>query len=329
MTLTTSTNIIGVFKDRALAEQAIEALYDAGFPQDSIRYTATDSSGNFFQDLKSLFTGSNTNVDTLVRDLTHMGLPDDDVQYYANEYSHGHIILAVNTTEHAQEASTILQQSGAYNTKLSRPLNNTYADPELQNRYYNTKDVQNLQREHDVNQPAYTDDYTTQPKPNEHDQVTNDYTTQPNPHEHDQVTNDYTTQPNPHEYDQTANDYTAQPNPHEHDQVTNDYTTQPNPHEQAQATDNNTAQPAHNEREQGTDDYNSAGTYDYQGRIQSLQQQLQATRQQLEEAKARLQTAKEHESQIQSVRQQLQQLQDDLRSTQNELQETHKRIQQY
>jgi hypothetical protein len=97
-----------------MVDQAIAALYDAGFEQENIRYSAP-TPGGFFGDLKSIFTGGNTNVDNVTSDLSNMGLSDEEVQYYANEYNSGHTIVSINAPSREREALAIMSQYGAYN----------------------------------------------------------------------------------------------------------------------------------------------------------------------------------------------------------------------
>ncbi|GAC1654011.1 MAG: hypothetical protein NVS4B12_25960 [Ktedonobacteraceae bacterium] len=117
MSVTQSSAIVGVFRDRAIAEQAMDALYNAGFTHEQVRYSAPGSSGGFFEDLKSLFSGSSTDNGSVANDLTDMGLSDEEAHYYAAEHSNGNIILAVKAPGRGQEAQTIMQQYGALNAQ--------------------------------------------------------------------------------------------------------------------------------------------------------------------------------------------------------------------
>src|SRR5438309_1635518 len=89
MTVTPSSTIIGIFRDRSMAEQAIEALYNAGFEHEQTSFLAPGTSGGFVENLKNLFTGTNPNQDNLSDNLTNMGLSDDETDYYSNEYNKG------------------------------------------------------------------------------------------------------------------------------------------------------------------------------------------------------------------------------------------------
>lgn len=115
MSVTPSSTIVGVFRDRSAAEQAIDALYNAGFAHEQIQYSIPGTSGSFLKDLKSLFTGTSTSEGHLANDLTNMGLSDAEAQYYSNEYNNGNLILAVRAPGREMEAMQVLHQYGAYN----------------------------------------------------------------------------------------------------------------------------------------------------------------------------------------------------------------------
>lgn len=118
MSTNARSTVIGVFTDRAAADQAINDLKNIGFNSSQIRYfgpgATGGSSGNFFDDLKSLFTGQPAPGGSVTNDLTDMGMSNDEAQYYANEYKNGHPMVAVNTANHQQEALAILHKYGAY-----------------------------------------------------------------------------------------------------------------------------------------------------------------------------------------------------------------------
>ncbi|MBA2391587.1 MAG: hypothetical protein H0V70_02435 [Ktedonobacteraceae bacterium] len=115
MTVTPSSPVVGIFKDRLMAEQAIDALHTAGFTSEQVRYSAPGTSGSILADLKSLFTGQSASSGTIANDLTDMGLSNEDAQYYSREHTNGNTILAVSASGREQEVLTILHQYGAYN----------------------------------------------------------------------------------------------------------------------------------------------------------------------------------------------------------------------
>jgi chemotaxis protein histidine kinase CheA len=118
MSVTPSSTIVGVFRDRSAAEQAINALYKAGFGHEQIQYSIPGTSGSFLKDLKSLFTGTSTSEGNLANDLTNMGLSDAEAQYYSHEYNNGKLILAVRAPGREMEAMQVLRQYGAYNAGM-------------------------------------------------------------------------------------------------------------------------------------------------------------------------------------------------------------------
>jgi len=110
-----------------MADQAINDLKDIGFSNNQIRYfgpgATSGGTGNFFDDLKSLFTGQEAPGGSVTNNLTDMGVSSDEAQYYSTEYKNRHPIVVVNTANHQQEALDILHNHGAYdygmNTKLA------------------------------------------------------------------------------------------------------------------------------------------------------------------------------------------------------------------
>lgn len=114
MSVTPSSTIVGVFRDQSEAEQAANALYNAGFEQEQIQYMVPGTSGSFFEGLKSFLTGTNEGGGNLSDELTSMGLSDNDAQFYANEYNNGNPILIVRAAERGTEAMNVLRQYGAF-----------------------------------------------------------------------------------------------------------------------------------------------------------------------------------------------------------------------
>jgi uncharacterized protein (TIGR02271 family) len=113
---TRNSTLVGVFNERAQAENAIEQLHNAGIPDEQISYSGGSSAGGgFLAGIKSLFTGEDATNTSLVSDLTGMGLSQDEANYYDNEYRQGRYIVAVNAGSRWQDAQTILNSGGAYN----------------------------------------------------------------------------------------------------------------------------------------------------------------------------------------------------------------------
>jgi len=109
--------IVGVFDDRALAEKAIEELYNSGVSGDRISYSGREhASNNIVSNLKNLFGGAaeSHKSSEIVKDLTNLGLSQDEAQYYAQEYEAGHTIVAVQPSEQVDNTMTILRSNGAH-----------------------------------------------------------------------------------------------------------------------------------------------------------------------------------------------------------------------
>ncbi|MFL5588110.1 MAG: YsnF/AvaK domain-containing protein [Ktedonobacteraceae bacterium] len=105
--------VVAVFDDRAQAEQAVNALENAGFSNDQIRFAGHGaSSGGILDSLKSLFTGQETG--SVSNDLLSMGMPQDDASYFQQEYEAGRSIVTVLAGERMQEATALLARYGGY-----------------------------------------------------------------------------------------------------------------------------------------------------------------------------------------------------------------------
>ena len=96
---TSSPLVIGVFEREADAKGALKALEDAGFEKDQIGLALRDG---------GIVTHS------LLNDLVKLGVPEDRGMYYESEYKAGRPILSVRADGRDQEATSILQQYGAY-----------------------------------------------------------------------------------------------------------------------------------------------------------------------------------------------------------------------
>ena len=128
MSTNPSSTIVGVFREREMAEQALNALKDAGFDSNQLHYSGSSSGGGFF---KSLFSGQGATNDNFINELADLGVRDEETRYYVNEYQNGHSIIAVDAQGNGQVAQTIMQRYGAYNEYHSvatgTPQQGTYA----------------------------------------------------------------------------------------------------------------------------------------------------------------------------------------------------------
>ena len=116
METTESPIVVGVFRERALAEQAVDELRHAGFRDDQIRYSGKGAmAGGLLETLMSKFSGQG---DGSVFDaLTEQGIPKDEIEYYQHEYERGSAIVTVQSYGRQQEASDILSRFGAYDAR--------------------------------------------------------------------------------------------------------------------------------------------------------------------------------------------------------------------
>lgn len=321
MSVTPSSTVVGIFRDRAMAEDAIEALYDAGFQREQIRYSMPGNAGGFFEDLKNMFTGASstdTNGDHLANDLTGMGLSDEEAQYYTDEYNNGNTILTVQAANREQEALSILHQHGAYNSRVSPGAFRETAGNDQQPADYTRQD-------HNTTSGQETDieDWETQqlPRTAEEHPVHNE--------KHDAVRA---------EQEQMEQEPPAGPageHPEMYASRANDMSPEHDTNYQQARSDG--AAPEYNPAYQ-TSQANGVAP-GHEDEMQQLQAQIRSLQQKLEDAKAQLQTAREHEThlqtarereqQLQSSRQQMQDLQSELDATLAELRETQARIGQY
>lgn len=108
MTTHPSSTVVGVFTDHAMAEQAMQALHDAGISNEQIHYSGTDSSGGLLENLKSLFTGS-----TSSGDFSGLGLSDEEARNYSNEYNKGNSVIAVQAPGQEKNVLSVLNRYSA------------------------------------------------------------------------------------------------------------------------------------------------------------------------------------------------------------------------
>ena len=115
--MATSDNAIvfGVFRDRALAKQAIDELRHAGFRDDEMRLMGeTAGTGSLLNHLASTFVGHDASDGQLSEDLINKGVSPDEVNYYQHQVEAGRIVVVVESYGHQEEARTILYRHGAY-----------------------------------------------------------------------------------------------------------------------------------------------------------------------------------------------------------------------
>jgi len=113
---TIASTVVGVFRSRAQAERAVEALQQAGFSDEQIMFAGhgTSSKESILDQLKSLFAGQNTPTGSVVNDLTSLGVPAEEANYYQHEYEADRSIVIVTTNGPRQEPIDILASCGGH-----------------------------------------------------------------------------------------------------------------------------------------------------------------------------------------------------------------------
>ncbi len=107
--------VVGVFRNPAAAEKAIDALAEIGFERTKMRCLLAQDGSSLLDDLKSFVTGASPEEERLVRKLTDMGLTDEEATYFSEEYAQGSAILAIKTQGDEAMAVNVLHQYGAHN----------------------------------------------------------------------------------------------------------------------------------------------------------------------------------------------------------------------
>jgi uncharacterized protein (TIGR02271 family) len=113
--------VVGVFRERAQAEQAIHALLQAGFGHHQIRFA--ERGGGILEKIKNLFTGQDIAAGGINDDLVKMGVSPENARYYQSEFEAGHSIVTILPDGRVQEATTILARHGGYgiNPAIGQP----------------------------------------------------------------------------------------------------------------------------------------------------------------------------------------------------------------
>jgi hypothetical protein len=141
MAVNQTSTVVGVFRDRTQADQAMDALNNAGFERSQIHFAGPGTKGNFLEDIKSLFVGQSTSGSDITNNLTSMGLSNDEAQYYSNEYNNGNTVVTVQAPGREQEALNVLHSYNAYsyqdNAAPAGPANYTQQPSYVEQSGYN------------------------------------------------------------------------------------------------------------------------------------------------------------------------------------------------
>jgi hypothetical protein len=121
MAMNAQRTVVCIFDERAGAEDAIEDLQNAGFSSDQVYYSGYDEGDRegrttaFWQGITRFFTHKKTDLDDpLARQLKDLGLSDDEIRHYDDEYHNGRTLIAVNAPGREEEARAILRTNGAH-----------------------------------------------------------------------------------------------------------------------------------------------------------------------------------------------------------------------
>jgi hypothetical protein len=113
MTGESMSTVIGVFPDYDQANNAIDELRHTRFSYDRIRLVQ-HGTGNFFDNLKGMFTGQAEMTSNTVDVLMKMGMPDYEARHYQQELDAHHVLLLMNADDRPEEAFSIMRQNGAF-----------------------------------------------------------------------------------------------------------------------------------------------------------------------------------------------------------------------
>ena len=118
--------VIGIFRDRALADQAIAELRQAGFRDDEISVAGHAAPARGLLDrlvdtLVGQDTGQDAGADRLHEALRGKGVSGDEAIYYQHELEAGRALVLVKSSSHQQEARALLHSYGAYDVSARPP----------------------------------------------------------------------------------------------------------------------------------------------------------------------------------------------------------------
>jgi hypothetical protein len=270
----------------------MQALANAGFKREQMRYLVADAAGGFLDSLKSVFTGLSPEEESLVSNLTDMGLSTEEAQYFSDEYARGSVILAIKTQGDEEIVLNILYEYGAYNAKERARFGGVMASP---NRPVSSTGPD------EYTAPVYQAAMSPEAVPSQ-PQGTETHSTQ-----------DY------QQHEATANSYIDASFPQSQP-------ASPGYNSQAYSVETASRENATLSPEETSDNRAEPFPQEVVNSPVQLLAQIETTKQQLEEARSQLEDAKQHESQLTTARLQLQELQAELQATQAELQQTRQRI---
>lgn len=97
------------------AEQAVEALHDAGFTTDQIRYSRQFTDEKFLASIKDLLIFPDERQDESANDVMtmvqNMGIGPEEIQYYSDAFEQGRPVVVVRPDGRDQEVEGILRDN--------------------------------------------------------------------------------------------------------------------------------------------------------------------------------------------------------------------------
>jgi stress response protein YsnF len=115
MTNETQAFVVGIFRDRALAEQAIDDLKAAGWQADQITLVGREAPGVLTR-LKETFTHETPAQTTF--ELGSIALPEEQRQIYQQALDDGSFLVLLEPGDRPLEARELLHKQGAYHVFL-------------------------------------------------------------------------------------------------------------------------------------------------------------------------------------------------------------------
>jgi hypothetical protein len=108
--------VVGIFRNRARTEQAINELRQVGFDNRHIRFAVHGiSTGWMLEKIKRLFREQDISGNgRIYNDLVEMGMPQEDARYYQREFEAGYSIVAVLKSGVPLVATSILLRNGGH-----------------------------------------------------------------------------------------------------------------------------------------------------------------------------------------------------------------------
>lgn len=107
---------MATFDSSDQAEQAVEALHNAGFTSDQIRYSKQYTHEDFLTSIKDMLVFPNERQDESESDiltmLQNMGISQEEIQYYSDAFARGRFVVIVRPDGRNQEVEAILRDNG-------------------------------------------------------------------------------------------------------------------------------------------------------------------------------------------------------------------------